>query len=102
MAKPDGKRLPEYTVSNFPALRQALLAEEPIYPELEKLTLTFALTKMREGSGPDDPFVKRVLGKKSPAELASALIGGSKLADPALRKQLLEGGAAAIDASTNP
>jgi hypothetical protein len=101
-AKPDGKRLPEYTVSNFPALRQALLAEEPIYPELEKLTLTFALTKMREELGPDDAFVKRVLGKKSPAELASELIDGSKLADPALRKQLLEGGAAAIDASTDP
>ena len=45
----------------------AILSTAPIYPELEKLTLTFSLTKLREVLGPDDPFVKKVLGKKSPA-----------------------------------
>ncbi len=101
-AKPDEKRLPEYTDANFPALRQALLADEPVYPELEKLMLTFSLTKLREALGPDDAFVKKVLGRKSPAGLANELIDGTKLADAALRKRLLEAGKAGIDASADP
>jgi Peptidase S46 len=101
-AKPGAKRLPEFTDANFPALRQALLAEEPIYPELEKLTLTFSLTKLREALGPDDPFVRKVLGNKTPAALAAELVDGTKLASPELRKQLLDGGAKAIDASNDP
>jgi hypothetical protein len=101
-AKPDEKRLPEYTDANFPSLRQSLLADEPFYPELEKLTLTFSLTQLREILGPDDPFVRKVLGKKSPADLANELIGGSKLNDAAVRKALLDGGQQAIDASSDP
>jgi len=101
-AKPDEKRLPEYTDANFPALKQSILADRPFYPELEKLTLTFSLTKLREVLGPDDPFVRKVLGKRSPAELANELIDGSKLRDVAVRKALLEGGQAAVDASSDP
>src|SRR5205814_453334 len=76
MTKPDGERLPEFTDANFPVTRQSITARAPIYPELEKLTLTFSLTKMREVLGPDDPFVKKVLGQKSPAELARELVDG--------------------------
>jgi hypothetical protein len=43
-----------------------------------------------------------VLGKSSPADLAHQLVTGSKLADPAVRKALYDGGQAAIDASTDP
>jgi hypothetical protein len=101
-AKPDEKRLPEYTEANFPGLRQSLLADQPIYPALEKLTLTFSLTKLREMLGPDDPFVRKVLGKKSPTQLADELINGTSLRDLAARKALLEGGQQAIDASSDP
>ena len=59
--KPDEKRLPEYTEASFPIKMQALLSDRPFYPELEKLTLTFSLTKLREQLGPDDPFVRKVL-----------------------------------------
>ncbi len=101
-AQPDEKRLPEYTDANFPGRRQSILADRPFYPELEKLTLTFSLTKLREALGPDDPFVRRVLGKKSPEELAKELVDGSRLGDVAVRKALLEGGQAAVDASSDP
>jgi hypothetical protein len=69
---------------------------------MEKLGLTFSLTKMREVLGPDDPFVKKVLGKKSPAALAAELVDGTGLRDAELRKRLLDGGQAAVDASNDP
>jgi len=100
--KPDEERLPEYTNANFPIQRQTILSSAPIYPELEKLTLTFSLTKLREVLGPDDEFVHQVLGKKSPAALAAALVDGTGLADVKLRERLLEDGAPAVAASTDP
>jgi peptidase S46-like protein len=46
--------------------------------------------------------VRQLLSKDSPDTLATRLVDGSKLADPAVRKQLWEGGQAAIDASQDP
>ncbi len=66
--KPDQTRLKEYTDANFPILRQSITSAAPIYPELEKLTLTFSLSKLRETLGPDDAFTHKVLAGKSPAE----------------------------------
>jgi hypothetical protein len=100
--KPDEQRLQEYTNANFPITRQSILSTAPIYPEMEKLMLTFSLTKLREVLGPDDPFVKKVLGKKSPAQLAADLIDGTGLINVEQRKSLLEGGQAAIAASNDP
>jgi hypothetical protein len=99
--KKDEQRLPEYTDANFPILRQALSAETPIYPELEKQTLAFSLGKLREALGPDDPFVKRVLGMKSPAERAAELIDGTALGEAALRTRLIDADAATIAASAD-
>src|SRR4029450_8978720 len=55
-----------------------------------------------EELGADDPFIKAALAGKTPAEVAKAAIGGSKVADPAFRKSLVEGGKAAVMASTDP
>ena len=101
-AKPNGERLRAYTDARLPALEQALRAATPIYPELEKLTLSFALERMREWLGPDHPVVKRVFGRDDPDTLARRYVDGSKLADPAVRMALYEGGQAAIDASDDP
>ena len=53
-------------------------------------------------SAPTIPQTKLLLGKESPEGLAARLVTGTKLADPAVRKALWEGGQAAIDASTDP
>ncbi|HXW25380.1 MAG TPA: S46 family peptidase [Xanthobacteraceae bacterium] len=100
--KPDEERLPDYPDASFPILRQSILSRVPIYPEVEKLTLTFSLTKLREALGPDDPFVRKVLGRKSPAQRAAELIDGSRLADPDVRRRLLDGRQTGIEESDDP
>ena len=57
---------------------------------------------MREWLGPDAPVVRRLLATETPDALAARLVDGSKLADPAIRMQLWNGGQAAIEASTDP
>jgi hypothetical protein len=102
VTKPNSERLSEYTDANFPITRQSILSTAPIYPDLEKLTLTFSLTKLREALGPDDDFVKKVLGNKSPAALAAELIDGTGLGTLELRTRLLDADPAAIAASSDP
>ena len=100
--KPNGQRLPEYSDQALVALQQELIAPVPIYPDLEEATLGFGLTHAREIVGTDDPVAKILLGKEAPNALAQRLVAGTKLADPAVRKALYDGGQAAIDASTDP
>src|SRR5438309_5445525 len=52
--------------------------------------------------GSDDPLVKQVLAGKSPVDRATELVTQTKLKDPAVRKQLYEGGASAIAAAKDP
>ncbi len=101
-AKPNAERLPGYTDSALPLLEKQVLDARPIYPWLEKLTMDWSLTKAREYLGPDHAQVKLLLGQESPEVRAERLVGGTKLADPAVRKALWDGGKAAIDASTDP
>ncbi len=101
-AKPNGERLREFQEAGLPALTQRLFSPAPIHPEFETFKLTQALVKLRERLGADDPFVKKVLGQASPAELAERLVQGTTLADLTARKALWEGGAAAVAASTDP
>jgi hypothetical protein len=100
--KPNGDRLREYRDSGLPSLEQELFSVAPVYKQLETATLTLALAQMQKALGADDPAVKIALNGKSPEETATALIAGTKLDDVAVRKQLYEGGKAAIDASTDP
>ena len=100
--KPNAERLPGYTDSALPLTEKRLLDAAPVYPWLEELELEWSLSKAREYLGADDPDTKLLLGKESPEALAERLVSGTKLADPAFRKQLWEGGEAAIAASDDP
>jgi hypothetical protein len=102
LPKPNEKRLPEYADANIPALRQKILSPAPIYDELEITLLTYSLTKLREELGPDDPVVKKVLGKESPHEVALRVVKGTRLKDVKERKALYDGGEKAIAASKDP
>ena len=102
LTKPDEQRLEGFTGANLPSTLRSLESTAPINRELEKVLLTFSLSKLREALGPDDPFVKKTLGRKSPRELATELIDGTGLMDVAVRARLRDGGQAAIDASSDP
>jgi hypothetical protein len=101
-AKPNTERLREYTDAALPRIEQQLYARIPIYSEVEALTMSFSLQRMREWLGPDHPVVRKLLIKDSPDTLATRLVAETKLDDPAVRKQLWEGGKAVVDASQDP
>jgi len=101
-AKLNTERLREYTDVALPRIEQQLYARVPIYSEVEVLTMSFSLQRMREWLGPDYPLVRRLLAKDSPETLATRLTAETKLDDPIVRKQLWEGGKAAVDASRDP
>ena len=102
LPKPNEKRFREFADSNLPRLKQTLFSTAPLYDEFEIETMTFSLTKMREKLTADDPFVKKVFGQKSPAELAESLIKGTHLKDVAQREALFNGGQKEIEASKDP
>jgi hypothetical protein len=100
--KPNGERLPEFADAALPEVEARLLSPAPVHPDFEKLRFTFALTKIRESLGADDPIVKRLLGKESPEQVAARMVDGTHLGDPEVRKALWTGGAAAVAASQDP
>jgi hypothetical protein len=101
-AKPNTERLREYRDTALPRIEQRIAAPVPIYPDLEKLTLSFSLERMREWLGPDHPVVRQILGKDSPDSLAARVVDGTSLKDPAVRVRLWNGGAQAIEAANDP
>jgi hypothetical protein len=100
--KPDAERLDGYHDSQLEELKFYLFSPAPIYPEFEEALLTFSLQTSRDELGSDDPWVKAIIDDKAPAQVASEAIRGTKLADPAVRKMLVEGGEAAVNASKDP
>ena len=101
-AKPDADRLPEFSDSRLPEVEQRLFSTAPIYPEYESVRLGWSLTKMRELLGADDPFVRLVLGRKSPDQVGAELIAGTRLGEAAVRRALWSGGKEAIAGSDDP
>jgi hypothetical protein len=100
--KPNEERLREYRDTALPRIEQQLKAPVPIHPELENLTLSFSLERMREWLGPDAEIVRQLLSKDSPDSLAARVISGSSLNDPKERMRLWNGGIQAIEASQDP
>jgi len=100
--KPDAQRLDGYHDSQLDELKFYLLSPAPVYPEYEEALLAWSLQESLDQLGPNDPFIKAVLDGRKPADVAAQVIRGSKMADPAFRKSLVEGGEAGVAASTDP
>ena len=102
ISKPDDQRYPEYRDTRLGAFRSSLASPAPIYVDMEEAALTYWMEEARKVLGADDPFIKAALGDAEPAEVVGRAIRETKLIDPAARKALLEGGAAGVNASTDP
>jgi len=100
--KPDGVRLEGYHDSQLESLRFRLFSPAPVYPAFEEAMLRAGFQLSVEELGANEPYVKAVLGGRTPAEVAQEAFAGTGLADPAFRKSLVEGGEAAVQASTDP
>jgi hypothetical protein len=100
--KPNGQRLPEYTEARKAQIERQLGSETPLYPGLEKAKIAAGMAIMRDQLSANHPLVKQILAGKTPEARAAELVDGTKLGDPAVRKQLFAGGAAAVHASTDP
>jgi hypothetical protein len=100
--KPDGERLPQYHEAGLESLKLRLASPAPIYPSTEKLFMAAALKLGQEKLGKDDAYVQAIVQGGDVDTTVNALVDGSKLGDPAVRKALLDGGEAAVAASTDP
>jgi hypothetical protein len=102
VSKPDAQRQQGYHDSQLESLRFALLSPAPVYPGMDRVLLASWLQESQQALGPDDPYVKVVLGGRAADQVARELIDGTTLGDPGVRKALIEGGQKAVDASSDP
>jgi hypothetical protein len=100
--KPNSDRLREFRDSALPSLEQQLFSTAPVYKSISAVLLAGSLAEMQDALGKDNVNVQKVLNSRTPADAAKEIIAGTKLDDVAVRKQLYEGGEAAIAASSDP
>ncbi|NJC40142.1 V8-like Glu-specific endopeptidase [Brevundimonas alba] len=78
---------PTMTEAQRARLSEAVGAETPVSTDMEEIRMRYWLSKTREYLTVDNPQVKAMLGRESPEALADRLISGTKLTDPAFRRQ---------------
>ncbi len=100
--KPDGQRLDGFHDSELDSLKFRLLSPAPVYPQMEEVLIADSLARSARELGPDDPFVKAALGGRPADAVAHDLVATTRIGDPAFRKSLVDGGQAAVAASTDP
>lgn len=107
--KPNGDRLREFRDSNRESLEHQLFSEKPIEETFEAEKLADSLTALATTLGADDALVVALLGGLSPRERAAAAVTGTELGRraggaprPDRRRELYDGGAAAVAASRDP
>ncbi len=97
--KPSPQRLREYRESARESLTQQLFSTAPIYDDLEIAKLGDGLSELAVRRGGDAPLVREALAGKGPDIRAAELVGGTRLADVAVRRELAAGGLKAIERS---
>lgn len=100
--KPDAQRLAAYRGPNLDAIKRALVGPRQINLTLERASITAQLRAAQQELPANDPFLTTVLAGRTPEQTAEALVSGTRLGDLETRKALVEGGPAAVAASTDP
>ncbi|HEX4936048.1 MAG TPA: S46 family peptidase, partial [Gemmatimonadaceae bacterium] len=101
-AKADSLRLPSMRGPAIASVKASAGRPIPFDWVQEEALLTMQWEAALAALGPRDPFVVAALGARSPVEAVKALFAATRMKDPAARKALVDGGAAAVAASTDP
>lgn len=101
-ALPDLQRLPAYRGNAATAIRASLVREQPMDTVYERLALASQLRAAETELAADDPFIAATLDGRTPEQAAAELVAGTRVGDVAFRRMLIEGGEAAVAASTDP
>jgi hypothetical protein len=99
---PDSARLPQYRGPGLNNIRTQILAPTPIDTAFERLAIAAQLRAAQGELPANDPFLRAALAGQTPEARAAAVVRGTRITDPAFRQQLVQGGAAAVNASTDP
>jgi hypothetical protein len=100
--KPDSERLAPYRGTGINNMRASLSRNVPIDTAFERRALAAQLRAAQSELPPNDPFIRLALAGRTPEAAAAALVRGTRVGDSAFRQSLLQGGAAAVAASTDP
>jgi len=100
--KPDSARLALYRGPAINSMTARLSQNVPVDTAFERLAIAAQLRAAQGELGPTDPFVRLALAGRTPEAAAAALVRGTRIGDAAFRTSLLQGGAPAVAASTDP
>jgi hypothetical protein len=100
--KPDSARLPQYRGAGLENIKRQIVAPNPIDTAYERLAIAAQLRAAQGELPANDPFLKIALNGKTPEQAAADLVRNTRITDPAVRQQLVQGGLPAITASTDP
>ena len=99
---PDSARLAAFRGPLAANIRAALLRETPVDTALEVRAIAAHLRAAQQELPADDPYLRAALAGRTPEQAAAAIVSGTQVGQLAFRKSLVEGGAAAVAASTDP
>jgi hypothetical protein len=99
---PDSARLTAFRGPLAANIRAALLRDTPVDTALEVRAIAAHLGAAQQELPADDPYLRAALGGRTPAQAAAAIVSGTQVGQVAFRKSLVEGGTAAVAASTDP
>jgi hypothetical protein len=102
MAKADSARLPQYRDANRPNVERNLNSTVPVDTTQEIRMLTAYFTAMAAELPPTDPVLRQVLGGRTPEAAARAMVTTTQIGTTEQRRAILQGGAQAVAASTDP
>jgi len=100
--KPDSARLPQYRGAGLNNIRTQLTQPIPIDTAFERLAIAAQLRAAQGELPASDPFLQAALRGRTPDAVAADLVRSTKVGDLSFRQSLLQGGEAAVNASTDP
>lgn len=100
--KPDSARLIQYRGAGLDQIRNQITQPIPIDTAFERLAIAAQLRAAQSELPANDPFLQVALHGRTPDAVAADLVRNTKVGDLAFRQSLLQGGTAAVNASTDP